>query len=168
MFTTQFYDPANAILGNNLDGFIFEQEYLRKADRIPPKKYVEDLDKFICSLPKDNRYHIETRTEYYHMKPYFEMLLSHGVGYVLTHWTLLPPLRKQFIKADKQFYNSSKQYIIRLLTPLRLKYQDSYSHVFPFDKSVPEMINLEMIPETVEIIGAGIKKSVKVNVMVNN
>ncbi|MFC1535278.1 DUF72 domain-containing protein, partial [Thermodesulfobacteriota bacterium] len=118
MFINQFYDPANAILGENLGGFIFEQEYLRKADRVPSTKYIHDLEGFLSELPKDNRYHIETRTEFYHTKPYFELLSKHGIGHVLSHWTWLPPLRKQFIKAGKQFYNSGRQCIIRLLTPL--------------------------------------------------
>ncbi|MBN2543797.1 DUF72 domain-containing protein [bacterium] len=168
MFTNQFYDPANAILGDNIAGFIFEQEYQRKADRIPLKRYIEDLDNFIGSLPKDNRYHIETRTDYYHVDSYFEMLEKYGVGHVLSHWTWLPTLRKQFIKAHKQFYNAGKECIIRLLTPLRMNFNDSYEKAFPFDKLVPGMMNPEMIIETVEIMKTAIKEGFHVNVIVNN
>ena len=81
---------------------------------------------------------------------------------------MAPPLRKQFIKAGKQFFNSGKQCIIRLLTPLRMKYNETYEQAFPFDKMVPGMMNPEMIRETVEIMRAGIKKGVMVNVIVNN
>jgi uncharacterized protein YecE (DUF72 family) len=168
MFINQFYDPANAILGDNLIAFIFEQEYQRKADRIPPKKYVEDLDDFLSSLPKDKRYHIETRTDSYHIKKYFEILAKHGVGDVLSHWTWLPPLRKQFLKANRMFYNSGKQCIMRLLTPHRMNFNESYEKTFPFDKLVPELMNTEMISETVEIMKKGIKAGVDVNVIVNN
>ena len=168
MFINQFYNPANAILGDNLAGFIFEQEYQQKADRVPPKQYLEDQDKFIGSLPKDNRYHIETRTENYHTKAYFELLTKYGVGHVLSHWTWLPPLRKQFTKADKQFYNSGKQCIIRLLTPLRMKFNESYEKAFPFDKLVPGMMNEEMILETVEIVRAAIKENIQINIILNN
>jgi hypothetical protein len=35
VFTRQFYEPANEILGPALTGFIFEQEYLTKQDRLP-------------------------------------------------------------------------------------------------------------------------------------
>ncbi|MFC1863869.1 DUF72 domain-containing protein [Thermodesulfobacteriota bacterium] len=168
MFTNQFYDPANAILGDKLVGFIFEQEYQRKADRVPPKQYVESIGEFIRSLPKDDRYHIETRTEYYHIDPYFEMLDKYGVGHVLSHWTWLPPIRKQFIKAHKMFYNSGKNCIIRLLTPLYVRYQDSYSQAFPFDKMVEGMMNPEMLLETAEIMKTGVNDGVTVNVIVNN
>jgi hypothetical protein len=168
MFINQFYVPANAILGDKLTGFVFEQEYQRKADRIPPKNYIEGLDEFIGSLPNDDRYHIETRTEYYHTDSYFEMLDSHGVGHVLSHWTWLPPIRKQFIKSRKRFYNSGRQCIIRLLTPIGVRYQDSYTQAFPFDKMVQGMMNPEMVLETVEIMNIAIREGFYVNVIVNN
>lgn len=168
MFANQFYDPANAILGDKVTGFIFEQEYQRKADRIPSGEYVENLDEFIGSLPKDDRYHIETRTEYYHTEPYFEMLHKHGIGHILSHWMWLPPIRKQFLKSHKRFFNSGKQCIVRLLTPIGVRYEDSYTKAYPFDKMVKGMMNPEMIPETVEIMNAGLIKGVCVNVIVNN
>jgi len=70
MFTRQFYEPANKILGNIAGGFIFEQEYRPKKDRQPPKEYAESLNEFFSNIPKDKRYHIETRTESYHMDHY--------------------------------------------------------------------------------------------------
>jgi len=42
IFTRQFYEPANEILGGNLHGFIFEQEYHRKQDRLPVEQRVSD------------------------------------------------------------------------------------------------------------------------------
>lgn len=168
MFISQFYDPANAILGENIAGFIFEQEYLRKQDRIPVNKYIEELDEFLGSLPKDNRYHVETRTDFYHVPAYFGMLQKHGVGHVLSHWTWLPPLRKQFVKAGRRFYNKGRDCIIRLLTPLRMNFNESYEKAFPFDKMIPGMMSPEMIPEAVEIIRTGIKEGVEVYVIVNN
>src|SRR5208337_1738756 len=35
IFTEQFYKPAVNLLGSNLTGFIFEQEYQRQKDRTP-------------------------------------------------------------------------------------------------------------------------------------
>ena len=168
MFINQFYDPAIAILGENIAGFVFEQGYHRKAERIPPKQYVEDLDNFFEALPKDKRYHIETRTDYYHTHQYFDMLYNRGIGHVLSHWTWLPPLWKQFTKARKSFYNFGKQSIIRLLTPLRMNYNESFIKTFPFNKAVNDIMNPEMVNETVEIIKAGIKNGVTTNVILNN
>jgi uncharacterized protein YecE (DUF72 family) len=167
MFTNQFYDPANAILGDNLAAFIFEQEYQRKADRTPPDKYAEDLDSFIGSLPKDKRYHIEIRTEGYLTKTYFEVLAKYGVGQVLSHWTWLPSLSKQFAKAGNTFHNR-EECIIRLMTPLKMRYEDAYAKAHPFDKLIDGMLHPQMVSETVAMMKTAIHKGVTLNVIVNN
>ena len=167
-FTRQFYEPANDILGDLIVGFVFEQEYQPKKDRQPPKQYTESFDKFLASIPKDKRYHIEARTEYYHINLYFEVLEKHGVGHVLSHWTWLPPLWKQYLKSGKRFYNSGRQCIIRLMTPLRMKYDEAYGKAFPFDKMVKGMINPQMVSDTVEISKGASKEGVTANVIVNN
>src|SRR5512135_3601317 len=100
MFIKRFYEPANEILGDTLSGMIFEQEYQRKQDRVPVKRMAEDLDRFFEAVPKDTRYHIELRTDAYLSSPVLDVLQKHGVGQVLSHWTWLPPLRKQLAKAD--------------------------------------------------------------------
>ncbi len=167
MFSDQFYGPANSILGDNLAAFIFEQEYQRKVDRILPEEYTEDLDKFLGSLPEDSRYHIETRTEFYHTRPYFAVLAKYGVGQVLSHWTWLPSLLKQFAKAGNRFYNQ-RDCIIRLMTPIGMRYQDAYAKAHPFDKLVDGMLQPEMVTETAELMKVATEKGVRANVIVNN
>ena len=98
IFTKQFYKPAVEILGRCQNGIIFEQEYHVKNDCFPPAKLAQDLDEFFSKVPKETRYHIELRTEAYLADPVFEVLKKHGVGLVFSHWTWLPPLRKQFAK----------------------------------------------------------------------
>jgi hypothetical protein len=80
-------------------GFIFEQEYLTKRGRPSVNEMAEDLDAFFQEIPRDKRYHLELRTDLYLRESVFEVLEGHGVGQVLSHWTLLPPLRKQLAKA---------------------------------------------------------------------
>ena len=65
-------------------------------------------------------------------------------------------MRKQFIKSGRKFYNEGKNCIVRLLTPLKMKYNDSYEKTFPFDKMVEGLLNPDTIPETVDIIKEGI------------
>jgi Protein of unknown function DUF72 len=43
IFTEQFYEPAAKLLGANLTGFIFEQQYQRKEDRVPVKAMAQGL-----------------------------------------------------------------------------------------------------------------------------
>ncbi len=168
IFIRQFYSPAIKILVDNICGFVFEQEYHPQKDRVTPKEFAEGIDRFLSEIPEDNRYHLETRTEYYHSTPYFEVLQKHGIGHVFSHWTWLPPLRKQFAKTGKRFFNSGRKCILRLITPLRMKYDESYAQAFPFDKMIDGMMNAEMIPDTVEILKAAAKAGVCSNVIINN
>ena len=61
-FIRRFYEPAVSLLGNSIKGFIFEQEYQPKKERISTQEHAEGLDDFFQKIPKDKRYHIETRT----------------------------------------------------------------------------------------------------------
>ena len=50
IFTDQFYDPAAKLLGASLAGFIFEQEYQRKEERVPVNAMAQSLDKFFSQI----------------------------------------------------------------------------------------------------------------------
>jgi len=168
IFTEQFYEPAINLLGGHLSGFIFEQEYQRKEDRVSVVEMALTLDKFFSQISKDTRYHLELRTDLYLRDQVFEVLARYGVGQVLSHWTWLPPLRKQLAKADGRFFNGKNECVIRLLTPLGMRYEDSYVKAYPFDKLVEGMLQPEMVLETVEIVKAAIEKGMLVNLIVNN
>ncbi|WAC07958.1 MAG: DUF72 domain-containing protein [Thermodesulfobacteriota bacterium] len=168
VFIDQFYQPANDLLGSNLTGFIFEQEYQRKDERVPVIKLASALDTFFQAIPPETRYHIELRTETYLTNPVFEVLEKHGVGQVLSHWTWLPSLKKQWLKSGGRFFNKGKEAIIRLMTPIGLKYEDAYAQAFPFNKLVEGLMQNEMIEETVELMKTGIKQGIRINIIINN
>jgi len=127
-----------------------------------------DLDKFFSQIPKDSRYHPELRTDLSLRDQVFEILSKHGVGQVLSHWTWLPPLRKQLAKADGRFFNAGHECVIRLLTPLNMRYEDCYARAYPFYKLADGMLQMEMVLETVEIVKGAIEKRVLVNLIINN
>jgi uncharacterized protein YecE (DUF72 family) len=166
-FVQQFYAPALELLGPAVAGFIFEQEYLAKADRPPVKDMAAALDTFFQAIPRDSRYHLELRTDLYLREPVFEVLEKHGVGQVLSHWTWLPPMRKQLAKAGGRFGNAGRQSVIRLLTPLGRRYEDSYIQAYPFDR-LAGMLQPEMILETVDLMWQAVDQGVSVNVIINN
>jgi hypothetical protein len=168
IFTNQFYKPAVEILGPHLGGFIFEQEYQPKKERIEAEEMAKSLDAFFKTIPKDKRYHIELRTEAYLSEPVFDILKKYGVGLVYSHWTWFPPLSKQFSKTKGMFFNSGGECIIRLMTPLRMSYEDSYAKAFPFDKMVDGMMNPGMIDDTIQIIMEGVRQSKRMNLIINN
>jgi uncharacterized protein YecE (DUF72 family) len=168
IFANQFYKPAIEILGHNLSGFIFEQEYQPKKERVEVEEMAKSLDSFFKTIPNDKRYHIELRTEAYLSEPVFDILEKHGVGLVYSHWTWLPSLSKQLSKTKGRFFNSGGECIIRLMTPLRMSYEDSYAKAFPFDKMVDGMMTPEMIDDTIEIIMEGIRRRKRMNLIINN
>ena len=168
IFITRFYEPAIGILGPAFSGMIFEQEYQRKQDRMPVKRMAEDLDRFFEAVPEDSRYHIELRTEAYLSTPVFAVLGKHGVGQVLSHWTWLPSLRKQLAKADREVFNSGRQRLIRLMTPLGMRYEVAYAKAHPFDKLVEGMLQREMVVETADLMRKAIEKDVETSVLINN
>ena len=168
IFANQFHKPAVEILGHHLSGFIFEQEYQHKKERVEVEEMAKSLNAFFTAIPKDKRYHIEVRTEAYLSEPVFDILEKHGVGVVYSHWTWLPPLSKQFSKTKRRFFNSGGDCIVRLMTPLRMSYEDSYAKAFPFDKMVDGMMNPVMIDDAVEIIMEGIRQRKRMRLIINN
>ena len=168
LFTKQFYSPAVDILGPSLGGFIFEQEYHPKNDRHSIDELAGLLDAFFTKIPKDTRYHFELRTEAYLVETVFEVLKKHGVGFVFSHWTWLPPLSKQFTKERGRFSNSGNSCLVRLITPLRMKYEDSYAKAFPFDKLINGMLDHRMIDDTVDLITEALKREKKIAIIINN
>ena len=168
LFINQFYNPAIEVLGNALTGFIFEQEYQKAQDMVPVDQMAKSLDGFLEAIPKDSRYHIELRTESYLTPPVFEVLKKHGIGQVISHWTWLPPLRNQFAKTGKEVFNSGREQVIRLVTPLKMRYEEAYAKAHPFDKMVEGMLQPKMIEETAKLMHSGIEKGVKVYVLTNN
>lgn len=168
MFCRQFYEPAVEILGPVLNGMIFEQEYQRKQGRVPVKMMAEELDRFFQEIPEDTRYHIELRTEAYLGLTVFEVLEKHGIGQVLSHWTWLPRLKKQLAKADNRVFSSGKQRIIRLITPIGMRYEDAYARAHPFDKLVEGMLQPEMVGETTKLMGEAVRNRIETSILINN
>ncbi len=58
--------------------------------------------------------------------------------------------------------------VIRLITPLRMSYEESYAKAFPFDKMIPGMLDPEMIEDTVAIVKEAKMEKVRVNLIINN
>ncbi len=167
-FTRQFYEPAVGLLGRHLSGFIFEQEYHRKSERLPVEQVARDLHSFFHEVPRDNRYHLELRTEAYLSLPVLEVLERHGVGQVLSHWTWLPPLRRQLDQSGGRFFNRGGECVVRLMTPLGMRYEEAYARAHPFNQMVEGMLQPQMVEETARLMEQGIRQGVVMNVIINN
>ncbi len=168
IFKAQFYEPTVEMLGATLTGMIFEQEYQRKKERVPPKEVAEDLDRFFGSIPEDTRYHIELRTEAYLSAPIFRVLEKHGVGQVLSHWTWLPPLKKQLSKAENRVFNAGEKRIVRLMTPIGTRYENAYAKAHPFNKLVDGMLQPNMVEEAAGLMEEAAVENIETSIIINN
>jgi len=168
IFTRRFYEPIADIFGEQLLGLLFEQEYQRALERSAPGRVASELDTFFSAVPKDDRYQIELRTESYLSEPVFRILEKHGVGQVLSHWRWLPPLFKQFALSGRRFFNSRNTLMIRLSTPMGMRYEEAYIKAHPFDKMVEGMLQKPMVKDTARIAREAVDQGISVVIVINN
>ena len=167
-FTRRFYEPILNVFGEQLLGIIFEQEYQRTQERTTPAELADDLNTFFSAIPRDDRYHIELRTESYLAEPVFKVFEKYGIGQVLSHWTWLPPLSKQYDMSGRRSFNGRNTIIIRLCSPIGTRYQQAYEKAYPFDKMVDGMLQPRMVEDTATITREAVDKRTSVVVAINN
>ncbi len=168
VFRRQFYAPAVEVLGPCLAGFIFEQEYHRRDERRPAELQAEELGVFFEAVPTDGRYHVELRTEAYLKPPLFQVLERFGIGQVLSHWTWLPSLWRQYVLGGKTFRNAAGDLLVRLMTPRGVRYEEAYARAHPFSNLVEGMMSQNMIPDTLRLVRAALSAGVRPHVIINN
>jgi len=171
-YVSTFHEPAVELLGDRLDGLIFQQEYQRVADSPTPDANIEQLDDFFSALPRDAQYHLELRSEHLLSSTYFDWLDSRGLGHVFSHWTWLPAIREQWKKCGQRFTAANDQVVSRLLTPRNVKYADAYATAYPFDAPVPELSDTEqahdMVLDVTALAYRAQAENALLNVIANN
>ncbi len=171
-YVAQFHEPAVEVLGERLVGLLFEQEYQRRSESPDPMDNVAELDAFFSTLPRNVQPHLELRSEHLLAPPYFDWLADRGLGFVFSHWTWLPPLRKQWRLCGERFTAANGQVVARLLTPLNTKYADAYTAAYPFDKPVPAIAETQqahnMVLDVTALVYQAETNNVLLNVIANN
>jgi uncharacterized protein YecE (DUF72 family) len=171
-YISTFHEPATELLGDQLEGIIFQQEYQRVAESPHPDANVEQLDGFFSSLPRTVPFHVELRSDHLLTDGYFDWLEERGLGHVFSHWTWLPPIREQWARCGERFTAANDQAVARLLTPRDTKYAEAYGMAYPFDEPVPELSETEqahdMVLEATALTYRAEADDVLLNVVANN
>jgi len=168
LFTLGFYEPASRLLGEAMVGIVLEQEYQPKGERVSVDQMAEDLETFFSRVPKDGRYHLELRTAQYLAEEVFRVMETHSVGQVLSHWSWLPPLMRQMKESGGRFLKAGREWVIRLMTPLGMRYEEAYAKAHPFDRIVEGMLQPRMIEQTAQIMKLVTEAGGYAYVIVNN
>ena len=117
--------------------------------------------------------HLEIRSPHLHTPDFYEMLDRRGLGHALSHWTWLPPIRKQLAVAGG-FHPAGpgRDVLLRLLTPLNVRYADAYAMTHPFDRVVPEIADTAgarmMVADTVRAALKAAAENIRITVLANN
>ena len=93
---------------------------------------------------------------------------KYGVGQVLSHWTWLPNLSRQFLRSGGRFVDAGGQVVLRLMTPLGTRYEDAYAMAFPFDKLIDGMVQPAMVDQTAHLMWEAILQGARINIIINN
>lgn len=144
-----FHEPAVDLLGDQLEGLIFQQEYQRVKSSPAPDENIDQLDRFFTQVPDDVQTHIELRSEHLLTSAYFDWLEERELGYVFSHWTWLPAIREQWDLCGQRFTAGNDQVVARLLTPRNMKYADAYAAAHPFDAPVADLSETEQAHDMV-------------------
>jgi uncharacterized protein YecE (DUF72 family) len=162
-FADRFYRPALDILGDRIVAFIFEKGYQRKDLCPAPEDNIDQIRAFFEKVPRDSRYHIEERTDRLKTHDYFAFLRESGIGNVFSPWTWLPDLRTQW---DHAGGFTGAWSVTRLLTPLRVGYEDTYARYHPFAELKDEFP--QMYRDAAFIIDQGRKAGLPTVTVANN
>ena len=125
--------------------------------------FVDKLDGFFEQLPKDFRYAVEIRNAGLLGPLYRAMLSQHAVAHVYNHWSYMPPLAEQH-KRMETF--TAPFAVLRLLTPLKMSYEQAKKRADPYNKIVGEL--LEMRQDTVSLVKQAMAENRRAYVLVNN
>lgn len=160
LFLNEVLPPYQRSFRPHTGPFIFEFQ----RTGIEPDDFLTRLDAFLGQLPKDFRYAVEIRNPALLSPDYRFILQRHGVSHVYNHWTYMPGLVEQHRRLGEVF--SAPFVLLRLLTPLRVKYEQAVRIAEPYDKIVAELPTMRK--DTVTLVRRAVAEQRRAYVLVNN
>lgn len=160
LFTEQVAAPYAESFKDFTGPFVFEFQ----RTGIEPEDFLKRLDDFLDALPSDYRYAVEVRTPRLLGPRYGDLLRAHGAAHVYNHWTSMPPLREQHDRLQRRF--TAPFMLVRLLTPLRMTYEEAVRRAEPYDRIVRALP--DMRAGTVGLVRQAVEEGRRAYVLVNN
>lgn len=153
-------EPAREGLGHKLGPLIFE--FQRWGTDEPA--FLGKLEQFLKHLPPGPPYATEVRHPALLGPRYRDILKTYGVAHVYNHWTSMPPLADQHHRMEETF--TAPHVVVRLLTPLGLRYEHAVERYKPYDRIVQPQPRMRQ--ETVALARQAVREGRSTYVLVNN
>jgi uncharacterized protein YecE (DUF72 family) len=118
---------------------------------------------FFGQLPHDFQYAVEIRNGGLLGLEYRHTLEAHGVAHVYNHWSLMPSLADHHQRMESF---TAPFTVLRLLTPLKISYEEAKKRAEPYNKIVGELP--EMRRDTVDLVKQAMAEKRQAYVIVNN
>ena len=67
-----------------------------------------------------------------------------------------------------RIFNAGKEVVIRLLTPIGMRYDETYARAYPFDKLVDDLFKPKMVEEAVTLVRNILAQDALVYLIINN
>jgi uncharacterized protein YecE (DUF72 family) len=128
------------------------------------QEFCSKLDAFFTRLPKEFKYAVEIRNPGLLGPSYRQVLERHGVAHVYNHWCYMPSLVDQHQRMGETF--TAPFTVQRLLTPLKMSYEEAKKRAEPYNKIVAELPDMRR--DAVALIQQSIKAAKPAYVLVNN
>ena len=126
-------------------------------------EFCSRLDTFFGQLPKDFKYAVEIRNGGLLGPEYRKTLETHGVAHVYNHWCYMPSLAEQHQRMESF---TAPFTVLRLLTPLKISYEEAKKRAEPYNKIVGELP--EMRRDSVDLVKKAVAENRRAYVIVNN
>ncbi|HEU5260672.1 MAG TPA: DUF72 domain-containing protein [Gemmatimonadales bacterium] len=142
--------------------FVFEFQAMRGKDLPDPRRWADELDRFLRQLPRDFRYAVELRNAELMSDVHGEVLARHGVAHVFNSWTEMPPIGEQL---ELPWTFPAGFTVARALLRPGRKYADAVKLFEPYDRirdPQPEQ-RLDLLRLIAEALGRRIEALILVN-----
>jgi uncharacterized protein YecE (DUF72 family) len=130
------------------------------------EQFLEHLGNFLTGIPKTLPLAVEIRNPEYLCAQYFNVLAMRGVTHCFNHWTGMPALKEQMKAAALGGGVVAEFFLVRLLTPLGVRYEEAVRQFSPYDTL--QQVNADMRRDVVQICKRANQLGKQAIVIVNN
>lgn len=156
-------EPLSLAFADHTGPVILEFPPFARTLQLEPPAFLEQLDRFLGSLPRAFDYAVELRDRRLLTPEYHRIINSHGIAHTYNYWSAMPTPAEQttmVLPEDLPFT------VVRLLLRPGTWYEDQRDAFRPFDRIVAP--DPAMRRDVVGIAGRALKRAKRVYILVNN